>query len=114
MTTVPLTAKDTVKLDGSGNGTLKLGPIGAREVWHPENIHLSVATNTNEAQCNVYVGDSPIASNFRDGTFSGSSGDSTDRINADVVKVGAYVWAVWTGGDANAIATAIVTGTKDV
>ncbi len=114
MTNVPMISKGTVKLNGSGNGTLKLGPIGAREIWHPDNIHVNVATNGNEAQCQIYVGDSAIQSNFRDGTFSGSSGDATDKINADVVKVGQYVWAVWSGGDANAIATATVTGTKDV
>jgi hypothetical protein len=113
-TNVPMVSKGVATLDASGNGTLKLGPIGAREVWHPDNIHVNVSTHVNEAQCQIYVGDSPIQSNFRDGTFSGSSGDATDKISADVVKVGQYVWAVWTGGDAAATATATVTGTKDV
>ncbi len=112
---VPLNEKKPIVLDSSGNGTAQLGPIGAREVWHPENAHVSVQTPVNsEAQCKIYVGDQAIDSTFRDGTFSGSSGDSTDRISADVVKVGAYIFAVWTGGDPGQTATLIVTGTKDV
>lgn len=114
MNTVPLSESRTIVLNGSGNGSISISPRSAREIWHPENIHVAVSTNINEAQCNIYVGDSAIQSNFRDGTFSGSSGDSSDRINADVVKVGSHIFAVFTGGDAGAIASAIVTGTKDV
>lgn len=115
MTTVPLRESVPIKLNGSGNGTAKVGPISAREVWHPDNAHVSANANpTNEAQCSIYVGDSPASINFRDGTFSGSSGDSTDKVNADVVKVGWYVWAVWNGGDANVTAILTVTGTKEI
>lgn len=111
---VLLNESATVVLNGSGNGTAKVGPISAREVWHPDNAHVSCATNVNEAQCLIYVGDSPIQRNFIDGTFSGSSGDSTDRIGSTTVKVSQYVWAVWTGGDAGTSATLTVTGSKDV
>ena len=114
MTNVPMNEKGTVLLNNLGNGVLKLGPIGAREVWHPDNVHVSVSRNGAEAQCQIYVGDSDIQSNFRDATFSGSSGDASDKIGADVIKVGQWVWAVWTGGDAHATATATVTGNKDV
>lgn len=112
---VPLIAQSPIVLDVSGNGTAQVGPIGAREVWHPENAHVSVQTPVNnEAQCKIYVGDRPIDSTFRDGTFSGSSGDSTDRVSSDVVKVGQYIFAVWTGGDPGQTATLIVTGRKDI
>ena len=114
MVTVKLSETRTIKLDGSGNGSISISPQSAREVWHPENIHVNVSTNVNEAQCKIYVGDSAIQSNFRDGTFSGSSGDSSDKINADTVKVGSHIFAIFTGGDAGAFASAIVTGTKDV
>lgn len=114
MTTVPLSESRTINLNGAGAGTIRISPLSAREVWHPENIHVSVSTNVNEATCNIYVGDSAIQANFRDGTFSGSSGDSSDRINADVIKMGSHIFAVWTGGDANAVATATVTGTKEL
>lgn len=99
----------------NGTGTAKVGPLTAREIWHPENAHVSANPNpTNQARCNVYVGDAPTANNFRDATISGSSGDSTDRVNADVVPKGQYIWAVWTGGDNGVVATLTVTGTKDI
>lgn len=104
----------SVILDGSGNGSVRVGPLTAREVWHPSNVHVQVTTNTNEATCTVYVGDQPIQRNFRDLTFTGSSGDSSDKISADTVQCGHYVWAVWSGGDAGARAVMNVTGTKDI
>lgn len=114
MSEVPLNESATVTLSGSGAGTAKVGPISARESWAPSNVHVSASSNTNEAQCSIYVGDAPTQRNFVDGTFSGSSGDSSDRAGATSVKVGQYVWAVWTGGDVGATATLTVTGTKQV
>lgn len=111
---VPLYQSAQVTLNGSGNGTAKVGPLSAREVWSPQNVHVSVATNTNEASCSVYAGVDATAPNFRDTTFSGSSGDSTDKVNADTIKCGQYIFAVWTGGDANQIATMTVTGSKAI
>lgn len=103
-----------VQLDGSGNGTAKVGPVGAREVWSPSSAAVSVATNAAEAACKIYVGDSPIPGNFVDGTLSGSTGDSTDRVAGSQVALGSWVWAVWAGGDPGAIATLNVSGTKTV
>lgn len=115
MTRVSLSESIPVVLNGSGNGTAKIGPRSSREVWHPENAHVSANANpSNEALCKIYVGDLPIQQNFRDATVSGSSGDSTDRINADSISVGHYVFAVWSGGDANVTATLTVTGTRDI
>lgn len=114
MATGRLYESATVTLVG-GNGTARVGPLTYRETWHPENAHVSANQNpTNQARCNVYVGDAATANNFRDATISGSSGDSTDRINADIVEKGQYIWAVWTGGDNGAVATLTVTGTKDI
>lgn len=115
MSTAPLNESAVATLDANGNGTAKIGPLSAREVWHPQNAHVSAnATPTKEAQCSIYVGDQPIQSNFRDATISGSTGDSTDRVNADTVKVGQYVHAVWSGGDPLVTATLVVTGQRDV
>jgi hypothetical protein len=111
---VPLNDTVTVVLDGSGSGTAKVGPISAREVWRPAMAHVSVSTNTTEATCSVFVGDAAIAANLRDATFKGSSGNATARVNADIVKVGSYVWAQWTGGDPGATGTLNVTGTKEI
>jgi hypothetical protein len=115
MTNVLLNESGTVVLNASGNGTVKLGPLSARSVWHPEIVHVSANVNAvNESQCRIYSGDLPIASNYRDGTVSGSAGDSSDRVNSSIVKCGQYIYAVWTAGDAGAVATLNVTGTKDI
>jgi carotenoid cleavage dioxygenase-like enzyme len=105
-----------VTLTGTGSGMVKLGPLSARETWYPANAHVSanIGQVTNEAQCIIYVGTSVEANNFRDGTLSGSSGDSTDAISADIVPMGEYIFAVWSGGDAGAIATLTVSGEKEV
>ena len=106
-----------VTLDSNGNGTASVGPLTAREVWYPTTA--SVKTNqsqfaiTNEAICNIYVGQSATQENFRDGTFSGSSGDSSDLVSGKL-KSGNKVWAVWRGGDANVQATLVVSGTKEI
>jgi hypothetical protein len=117
MPTVPITpAYASVILNGSGNGTAKIGPATAREVWHPANVHVSanVGNVTNEAACIVYVGDAVGPNNFRDGTLSGSSGDTTDAVNADEIGPGQYIFAVWSGGDPGARGTMVITGTKDI
>jgi hypothetical protein len=114
VTTVPIVPGTvTTVLDGSGNGTASIGPIGPREVWSPQVASVSVATNENEAACKTYVGD-PISPIFVDSTLSGSTGDSTDRISAYQVPLGWKIWATWTGGDPGAVATLSVAGTKVV
>lgn len=115
MPSAPLYATVTVKANGSGVASAKVGPLSAREKWHPGNVAVTQAGGTpvNEAQCAVSVGDSNTKQ-FRDRTFTGSSGDSTDKCNNDTVGAGAFIWADWTGGDANVYFTLTVTGTKDI
>jgi hypothetical protein len=115
MQTTPLSETRYVVLNSSGNGSVFAGPVSAREVWNPQNVHVQVTGPvTNEATCTIYVGDVAQQQNYRDSTFSGSSGDSTDRVNADTIKSGHGVWAVWSGGDAGRQATMNVTGSKTV
>jgi hypothetical protein len=102
-----------VTLNGSGAGTAKLGPLSAREVWYPDNVAISVNGFTKQAQCTVYMGPDTTQSSFRDISTFGS-GDNTGACNADTIKVGFYIWAVWTNGDPGKQATVTVTGLKDV
>lgn len=114
-TTVPiLPGAVTIVLNGSGKGTAKLGPVGAREVWNPLTASVSCATNVKEAQCQIFVGDLPTPNNFVDGTLSGSTGDSTGRVAGMPVTLGWFVWAVWSGGDAGTVATLNVRGSRDI
>lgn len=111
--TLPLTETLQVTLDGSGNGTVQFRPRG--ETWYPDVISVKVATNTSEAQCRVYAGPAATDAYFIDGTQSGSTGDSTDRLSGYQISAHQtpYVFAVWSGGDAGAVATAILSGSKD-
>lgn len=111
--TVTLRERGSVVLDGSGNGTVGIGPIGARETWHPDQASVAASTAVKEASCSIYVGDAPTGAFFRDRTISGSTGDSSTNVGGDV-PVGWKVWAVWTGGDAGALATLTVTGDKEI
>jgi hypothetical protein len=104
-----------ITLNASGNGTASRGPLSAREVWHPQWISVKAnPTPVNEAICKIYAGDTATDDNFRDGTFSGSSGDVTDAVNGEDIKCGHKIFAVWTGGDASVKATLNITGTKEV
>ena len=108
---VQLTETNSGTLNGSGDVTVKLGPIGGSEVWTPGNVSVICSTNVLEANCKVYVGPSATPQYFVDLTVDGSTGDSTDKCNVPI-PYGSYVWAVWTGGDAGATATLNVYGTE--
>lgn len=111
MTTLPISETSSVALDGSGNGTISLGPYGPSETWTPSNVSVICSSNTKEAVCKIYVGPKVAPQYFKDLTVDGSTGDATDRANV-LVANGNFIWAVWTGGDAGATATLNVDGTK--
>jgi len=102
-----------INLNGSGNGSAKIGPLTARETWYPDTVAVS-ANNppTLEAQCVISTGDINTK-RFRDSCIDGSTGDSTGKATGRLVK-GDYVWADWTGGDAGVQARMTVTGEKEV
>jgi hypothetical protein len=111
--TVQLNVTASCKLDGSGNGTVQCGPTGTNEVWTVSVASVSASSNVSEATCKIYAGNYLGQGCFADGTTWGSTGDSTSNFSASVYA-GQYVWAQWTGGDAGATATLVVTGTRKV
>lgn len=111
---VQLSFTASVRLNGSGAGTAQAAPTTTpTEVWNPTVISVQVSSNTNEATCQIYVGPQPQQNWFVDATFSGSTGDSTDKAAGNLVRQGNSVWAVWTGGDPGATATVSISGTRD-
>ena len=115
-TTLPLNETGQVILDGDGNGTVQMSPDGPHEVWLPTLASVKVTTNTAEASCRIYAGSNTSDLNFVDGTLSGSTGDSTDRVDGyQIARTQTpYVWAVWAGGDPGAQATIVLNGTKTI
>lgn len=111
---VPLDETAIITLNGSGNGTAQLGPLTARETWYPDQASVKANANpTNESQCTIYKGNTATQDNFKDLTFTGSSGDASGKITGKQSK-GVFIFAVWSGGDANVSAILTVTGEKDV
>lgn len=109
--TAPLNENGSVTLDGSGNGTLKMVPWGGSVTWRPASVSVKVATNAAEAACRIYIGPTASDAYFVDGTLSGSTGDSTDRVSGYSIDThGSALWAVWEGGDPGAVATMSVSG----
>lgn len=105
---VPLNQEASVTLDGSGNGTVQLGPrIGQR--WNVTNAAVLIANAVKVPQASWYAGGAPTPGNFVDGTFTGNL-DATGRIANFTITPGSYVWAVWAGGDPGATATLSIIG----
>src|SRR6266536_3111663 len=111
--TVPMNETASVTLDGSGHGQVKIGPRGHGTVWSPDTASVGCSSNIKEAVCKLYVGSDASQRNFRDGTFTGSSGDATDKVAGDI-RMNTFIWAVWTGGDPGASATLTLAGTATI
>jgi hypothetical protein len=105
-----------VTLNGSGAGTASLGPTGHGVAWTLGTVSVKTGqtVSTGTCQCLIYVGDDTSAVNFVDGTFSGDTGDSSDAAQGVEIRLGKKVWAVWSSGVANDVATLRITGTMAV
>lgn len=103
-----------ITLNGSGAGTAKVGPLSARERWIVKYVSVKANSNpTNEAMCQLFAGNDTTQSNFKDTTFTGSSGDASDKV-AGRLQMNQYIFAVWSGGDAGVQATLTVTLDKEI
>lgn len=105
----PLNTSVNITLDVSGNGTAKIGPNVGQQ-WNPTNVSVHVSTATNFPKCSIYAGGSSQPGQLVDSTYTGND-DSSGKIEGTVIFPGHNIWAVWTGGDANATATLSVFGT---
>lgn len=102
-----------IKLDGTGAGTARLGPTGHGQRWtvNSVSVRTTQAVSTGVCTCNVYAGDRAGSENFLDGTVSGDTGDIFDT--QFTLRLNDYIWAVWSGGVANDLATLTITGTSE-
>lgn len=113
MTSLPLSEAAYVTLNASGNGTARIGPTAHGITWKPVRVGIKTSTAVLSPTCQIYAGSSATPDNFVDGTFTGQQ-NATDAITGQELRLGQWVWAVWTGGDIGAQATVTVTGSKDV
>ena len=110
MTEIQLLQSVTVKLDGSGNGTCDpLGPSSFGETWTLSGVSMEASTNVAEASGSVRLNGALIGT-----TTWASTGDTGVATSVVQVMTGQVLTATWTGGDAGAIGTMTVLGTRTV
>jgi hypothetical protein len=114
VTTVALAESAYVTLDSSGAGTVRLGPRAHGQTWHPRIASVATSTAIKSPTCKLYIGGRTLNSSILlDGTYTGEQ-NATDAITGSELRLGTYVWAVWSGGDAGAQATLTLTGTQEI
>jgi hypothetical protein len=107
--TVQLLVSQSVKLDGSGDGsTAGVGPTAQGESWNVSLISVKCSSNASEAIASVFLQNALLGT-----TTWGSTGDSDSAISQQVMG-GQVITASWTGGDPGAVATVTVMGTREV
>ncbi len=103
------TKSDSVTLDANGTGVVRMAPAGQK--WQITLTNVLCSTRVAEARCRVFIGQvSDI--NCIDGTYSGSSGDTSDSVF--YLEDGEAMFVQWEGGDVGATATVKITGWTSV
>jgi hypothetical protein len=108
----PLNTSGQTRLDGAGNGTVRLGPnVGQR--WTLLTAAIFIAgTIVSSPQCKIFMGGSATPDCLVDGTNTGELNSTTNVANFPLTA-GQSIFAVWTGGDVGAIATLSIIGTVE-
>ncbi len=99
-----------VTLNGSGNGTVSLGPRNSRQVWNVTNLAVFTTSTVNVPTATAYHG-TPSPGSSLGGTYDGNN-DSTGI--AAMLYPGQQLSVQWTGGDAGAVATVSLYGTLEI
>lgn len=99
----------SVQLDVNGNGQVGLTPPSG-VMWKLSLASVSIPKPVNIPQASIYQGNANGPVQLIDATYSGAA-DSSAKVAGAPVFPGTYIWAVWSGGDAGAIATLQLFGT---
>lgn len=116
MQTVPLIATGSVTLNGSGNGTIQLGPRFG-QCWLPSAVSISSAgsmpTNGLVFTCTISVGANISGAVFVDATYQ-VLGAASSLISGQQIYVGQYIFVTFANCNASVLATATVNGTMTI
>lgn len=109
---VPLQVSGSVVLDGSGGGSVQLGPQIAGTSWQPTAAGVLVApvSTTVVSNFKLYNG-AAQPQNFIGGTYTG---DNNSAGLAVTLYPGQVLTGVWTGGNPGATATLTLSGTQTI
>lgn len=105
---VPLNAFGETTLDINGSGTVQIQPP-YNETWNVSNAAVSTSTAVKLPNCAIYIGAAPMQQTLVDSTFTGNQ-NATGRTAQYPIQPGESIFAVWSGGDANATATLSLIG----
>ena len=102
-------------LNGSGDGTLSVGPGGIGNAWYPVSIFVGTGTGigglaADTSQCGIYAGPLAVAQYALQTLLPGTG--LVGSLPASLVP-GQYVFAVWTGGVAGDTINLNVNGSQD-
>jgi hypothetical protein len=113
--TLSLTVNGNVELDGSGNGTIQLGPSHPGESWAPvsTSINCTGPQPAGVATCFIYAGAQVAPGTFVDSTYN-VLGAASSLISGQTLYPGQYIWAVFTGGNPGQTASLVIAGTRNV
>ena len=107
MASLLLDTSASVKLNGSGNGQISLGPASG-QMWTVSYTTVSTVSQAAPLpQCNISTGSTSGPVTVLDATYTGN-GDSTNA--PATLYPGGVLWAVWTGGNPGDVATLRVQG----
>ena len=111
-----LTVSASVTLDGTGAGTVALGPTFPRERWLPESTSITCTgtiPTTGTPSVFIYAGYGVAPGNVIDSTYN-VTGAASSLISGRTLISGEKVFAVWSGGPPNQVATLAVNGQRQV
>jgi hypothetical protein len=116
MPVIPFTKTASGTLNGSGNGTVSVGPSFPGEAWYPESIAISCTGSiptSGTPTALLYAGTVATPLTLVDSTYNVTSASSS-MISGQTLWPGMSVFVVWADGPALAVATIVVTGTRKV
>ena len=111
-----LNVSASVTLDGTGAGTVSLGPTFPRERWLPDSTSISCTGSiptTGTPSVFIYAGFGVTPGTFVDSTYN-VTGAASSLIAGQTLLSGEQVFAVWSGGPPNQVATLTVAGQRQV
>jgi hypothetical protein len=118
--TLNLSQSASVTLDSNGNGTVSVGPGVPGHIWMPQSVTISQTgafpETGNSAEIpivSIYSGNSTDAANLVDATYQ-VLGAASSVISGQVIYPGQNISAVFQYGNAGALATITVSGSRQV
>jgi hypothetical protein len=112
----PLRSADayrSVALDGSGAGEVTLGPVPSGQVWNVSRLAVFCTVDNPMPTALVYRTGPALPQYLVDGTYTGAQ-DFSDMNDDPPLEANEFLLVRWTGGQAAAVATAVLTGRQMV